>query len=78
MGRNKSGLSTKTHATHDVLGNPTGFHLMTMQDHNLDSSDPLINRLMQVASVLVDKSYDVEKRLRTKLCEKGCEVIILF
>ena len=35
IGRSRSGLSTKIHATVDALGNPTGFHLTAGQAHDL-------------------------------------------
>lgn len=42
IGRSKGGLSTKTHATCDALGNPTGFHLTPGNACDLDDADVLL------------------------------------
>ena len=42
IGRSKGGLRTKTHATCDALGNPTGFYLTAGQVHDLEGADVII------------------------------------
>jgi transposase len=58
------------------LGNPTGFHLTAGQDHDLEGSDALMDHLTEAESVLADKAYDADERMRNKLKEKGCIAVI--
>ena len=37
-----------------------------------------MDRLTQAEAVLADKAYDADERMRNKLCEKGCEVVIPY
>lgn len=69
-------MSTKIHATCDALGNPTGFHLTAGQEHDLEVADVLIDRLTQANAALADKAYDADERVRERLAEKGCQVVI--
>jgi transposase len=69
-------LSTKIHATCDALGNPTGFHLTAGPEHDLKGADALMDQLTQAESVLADKAYNAEDRVRQKLETKGCKVVI--
>ncbi len=71
-------MSTKIHATCDALGNPTGFHLTAGQEHDLVGSDALMSVLTQADAVLADKAYDADDRMRKKLTENGCKVVIPF
>ncbi|WP_410520735.1 transposase [Candidatus Tisiphia endosymbiont of Dioctria rufipes] len=76
MGRGKGGLSTKIHATCDALGNPTGFHLTPGQAHDLQGSDVLMNELTKADAVLANKAYDADARMRDKLKDKGCILLV--
>jgi len=76
IGRSKGGLTTKIHTTCDALGNPTGFHLTAGQDHDLDGADALMDKLTVADAALADKAYDADERVRDKLKEKNCEVVI--
>lgn len=58
------------------MGNPTSFHLTPGQDHDLEGADALMGRLTQAEAVLADKAYDADERVRRKLLEGGCEVVI--
>lgn len=78
IGRSCGGLSTKIHATCDALGNPTGFYLTQGQEHDLVGVDTLIDKLTQAISVLADKAYDADDRMRLKLEKKGCQAIIPY
>ena len=78
IGRSSGGLSTKIHATCDALGNPTGFHLKAVQKHDLEGSDALMDQLTQSETVLADKAYDADERVRERLEEKGCQAAIPF
>lgn len=71
-------MSTKIHATCDALGNPTGFYLTAGQDHDLLGADALMSHLTQAETILADKTYDADERMRSKLHAKGCEVVIPF
>lgn len=37
-----------------------------------------MDRLTQAEAILADKAYDADERMRNKLHEKGCEIIIPF
>ena len=70
-------MSTKIHATCDALGNPTGFHLTAGQCHDLQGSDVLLEELDEdVKTVLGDKAYDADERVRQRLNAKGCATVI--
>lgn len=58
------------------MGNPTGFHLTAGQEHDLNGSDVLIDRITHADAVLADKAYDADERMRKKLTQKGCIVVI--
>lgn len=76
IGRSAGGLSTKIHTTCDALGNPTKFHLSPGQVHDLDGADVLMDELTKATSVVADKAYDADKRVREKLQKKGCVAVI--
>lgn len=69
-------MSTKIHATCDALGNPTGFHLTAGQEHDLNGSDALMDEMTRAESVLADKAYDADERVRAKLSLAGCVAVI--
>ena len=70
-------MSTKIHATCDALGNPTGFHLTAGQCHDLQGSDVLLEELDEdVKTVLGDKAYDADERVRQRLNARGCATVI--
>ena len=71
-------MSTKIHASCDALGNPTGFHLTAGQAHDLEGSDALMDQLTNAETVLADKAYDADERMRKKLEEKGCLAVIPY
>lgn len=55
----KGGLTTNTHATCDAWGNPTDFHLMPGQVHDLHGADALRPSLLtDMQALLADKAYD--------------------
>ena len=58
---------TKIHATVDALGNPTAFHLTPGQSHDLQGSDALMETLTKADTVIADKAYDAEARMRNKI-----------
>jgi transposase len=58
------------------LGNPTGFHLTAGQRHELIGADALMSKLTISETVLADKAYDADKRMRYKLQDAGCIVVI--
>ena len=70
IGRSKGGLSTKIHATVDVLGNPTGFHLSGGQACDLDGANALLLDL-SANTILADKGYDADVRVLEPLARAG-------
>jgi transposase len=70
IGRSKGGLSTKTHATVDALGNPTGFHLTGGQACDLDGADALLPDI-NAKNILADKVYDADVRVIEPLARAG-------
>lgn len=76
IGRSKGGLSTKIHTVCDGLGNPTAFHLTPGQHHDLAGADALMGIMTKAETVLADKAYDADERVRQILHKKGCEVVI--
>lgn len=68
-------MSTKIHTTCDALGNPTGFHVIAGQAHDLNGADILLPAI-NAEALLADKAYDAEQRVRKPLKEAGCEVVI--
>jgi transposase len=58
------------------LGNPTSFHLTAGQAHDLKGADALMDYLTQAEAVLADKAYDADERVRKKLLESHCEMVI--
>jgi transposase len=75
MGRSKGGLSTKTHATCDASGNPTGFYLSAGQAHDLEGADVLLDGL-QSGALFADKAYDAQERVLNHLEAQDCEAVI--
>lgn len=69
-------MSTKIHATCDALGNPTGFVLSAGQKHDLNGFDELYSELEVADCVIADKAYDADGRVRQKLENKGCKIVI--
>ena len=70
IGRSRGGLSTKIHATTDALGTPTGFHLTGGQASDLAGADALLPGIA-APTVIADKGYDAEARVRAPLREGG-------
>ena len=68
-------MSTKIHATVDVLGNPTGFHLTPGQASDLDGADVLLNDTLAEA-VIADKAYDAKARVIEPLRKAGKGIVI--
>lgn len=68
-------MSTKTHATVDALGNPTGFHLTPGQAHDLEGADILLKDTPADA-VIANKACDAHARLIEPLLEAGKTVAI--
>lgn len=58
------------------MGNPTGFHLTPGQANDLEGSDALIDEITKADTVLADKAYDADERMRDKLNKKGCTAVI--
>ena len=75
IGRSRGGLRTKTHATVDALGNPTGFHLTTGRSHDLEGSDVLLKDTPGQI-VIAGKGCDAQARVVQPLLDKGKEVVI--
>ena len=75
IGRSKSGLSTKIHATVDALGNPTGFVLTPGQACDLEGADVLLPTL-EAQAILADKGYDADERVIRLLEQVGKTVVI--
>ena len=74
--RSAEGLSTKIHAICDALGNPVAFHLTEGQAHDLEGVDVFMNHLVKVNTVLSDKAYDADERVRQNLEKNGCTIVI--
>ncbi len=68
-------MSTKTHATVDALGNPTGFALTGGQGSDLAGADELLPEVA-APTVLADKGDDAEARVLAPLREGGKEAVI--
>ncbi|MDY6938586.1 MAG: IS5 family transposase [Cyanobacteriota bacterium] len=75
IGRSRGGLSTKIHAICDALGNPTGFHLTVGQAHDSDGADVLLENINS-QTLLADKAYDADERVRQKLKSLACNPVI--
>jgi len=63
-------LNPKKHAAVDVLCNPTSFHFMLGQAHDLCGTDELIPHL-EGDIVLADKAYDAAERVIDVLQMQG-------
>lgn len=46
------------------------------QVHDLEGADALMNQLTQAQAALADKAYDAQERVRKKLEEARCKVVI--
>ena len=68
-------MSTKIHATCDALGNPTGFFLSSGQAHDLVGADALLPKV-QAQSVIADRAYDADERVRQRLAQRGQRAVI--
>jgi transposase len=75
IGRSKGGLSTKIHATTDVLGGSVNFHLTPGQACDLDGADLLLPKLT-ADTILADKGYDADKRVIDLLQSQGKTAVI--
>ena len=68
-------MSTKIHATVDALGNPTGFHLTSGQEHDLAGADALLPEL-EADTLSADKAFDADQRVLAPLAEAGKTAVI--
>lgn len=68
-------MSTRIHATVDVLGNPTGFYLMPGQHHGLDGADVFLSEI-QSDTVIADNGYDAAERVIAFLEARGKKTVI--
>ena len=68
-------MSTKIHATVDALGNPTGFHLTSGQEHDLAGADALLPEL-EADTLIADKAFDADQRVLAPLAEAGKTAVI--
>ena len=68
-------MSTKIHATVDALGNPTGFHLTSGQEHDLAGADALLPEL-EAETLIADKAFDADQRVLEPLAEAGKTAVI--
>jgi len=75
IGRSVGGLSTKIHAMVDALGNPTRFCLTPGQAHDLQGADVLLPEMVG-DTLLADKAYDADDRVRNPLIKKGKTLVI--
>jgi len=57
------------------LGNPTGFHLTSGQDHDLEGADVLLENI-HAGALLADKAYDADERVLLRLKSMNCEAVI--
>jgi transposase len=67
-------LSTKIHALVDALGNPVGFHLTGGEAHDLIGADELLPDMHD--TVIADKAFDADKRVRERLAAVGKTAVI--
>jgi len=58
------------------LGNPTAFYLTPGQEHDLSGADALMHKLINAKTVLADKAYDADERVRNKLHIMGITAVI--
>ena len=68
-------MSTKIHATVDALGNPVGFHLTSVQEHDLAGADALLPAL-EADTLIADKAFDADQRALEPLAEAGKTAVI--
>ena len=69
-------MTTKIHTTCDALENPTSFFLTSGASHDLDGFDALHPYLTQAQTVVADKVYDVDERVRSILNAQECTAVI--
>jgi hypothetical protein len=58
------------------LGNPTGFHPTAGQAHDLQGFDALLDKFTVAQSVLADKAYGAQERVRKQLIDAKCMPVI--
>ena len=59
----------------DALGNPVGFHLTGGEAHDLVGADELLPD-MQADTLIADKAFDADKRVREPLAAAGKMAVI--
>jgi transposase len=59
----------------DALGNPTGFYLTGGEAHDLVGADELLAD-MQANTLIADKAFDADKRVREPLAATGKTAVI--
>ncbi|MEM9771082.1 MAG: hypothetical protein AAF889_05710 [Cyanobacteria bacterium P01_D01_bin.73] len=57
------------------MGNPTSFWLSGGQAHDLAGADVLLPKL-QAQSVIADRAYDADERVRHRLARRGQRAVI--
>jgi transposase len=75
IGRSKGGLSTKIHASVDVLSHPLGVHLSAGQASDLEGADVLRPRL-HAPILMADKGDDADERVIEPLTEGSTQAVI--
>jgi transposase len=68
-------LSTKIHTLVNALGNPVSFFLTGGQAHDLTGADALLPA-MAAKTLIADKAYDADKRVREPLAAAGKDAVI--
>lgn len=59
--RGRGGLSTKTHAIVNTLGNPTSIYLTSRQNDDLDGADVLLPET-EADTVIADRGYNAMEK----------------
>jgi transposase len=75
IGRRRGGPSTKSHATVDALGDPTGFALSPGQAHDLEGAAAALPDSAADA-LIADEAFDAEERVVEPLARAGEAAVI--
>ncbi len=68
LGCSSGGMTTKIHATCDVIGNITGFYLSLGHVHDVGCANVFQEDLLnQIQALLADKAYAAKARLLDRL-----------
>lgn len=61
----------------DTLGDPTGFHLMSGQAHDLEGTDALLPEILEtIQTFLAAQAYAAHKRVLDLLVKSGVKTVI--